>query len=82
MQPLGTGLRVGAVFGPGSRIRPVWFDRKGRQYRVREVTYRWQERAGAATILHFTVTVLGEETLYELRYDTVGQSWSLASLET
>jgi hypothetical protein len=78
---VGEPVRVGAVFGPGATIRPVWFDRRGRQHRVREVTYRWRERQGAATALHFTVTVVGEGTLYELAYDTAEQTWTLAALE-
>lgn len=82
MPAFSESLRVGAVFGPGNRLRPVWFDRKGRQYRIREVTYRWQEREGAATILHFAVTVQEEAALYELCYDTAGQHWSLTTLES
>lgn len=78
----GEPVRVGVVFGPGSSIRPVWFDRKGRQHRVATVTYVWHEREGATTTIHFTVTVRDENTLYELVFDTGRQGWSLAALET
>lgn len=75
-------VRVGAIFDAGGRLRPVWFDRRGRQHRIAEVTYRWRERDGATTTLHFTVTVAGEGALYQLAYDTAAQTWSLMLLET
>jgi hypothetical protein len=80
MQRINEPVRVGAVFGPGSQIRPVWFDWRRRKYEIGEVTYRWQEREGSTTAIHFTVTAGG--ALYELVFDTGRQSWVLAGQET
>lgn len=79
MQRIDEPIRVAAVFGPGSRIRPVWFDWRRRKYEVDEVTYRWHERDGAATAIHFTVTAGG--ALFELVFYSGRQSWTLATLE-
>ncbi|HEY6871129.1 MAG TPA: hypothetical protein VI298_00245 [Geobacteraceae bacterium] len=72
-------IRVAVIFGPGNSIRPVWFDWRRRKYEVREVTYSWQEREGAATILHFAVS--DGVNLFELAYDAVGQAWALAAVD-
>lgn len=73
-------IRVAAVFGPGSRLRPVWFDWKRKKHTVTEVTYTWKDRAGDVTLLHFAVT--DGMALYELTYDTARQTWALAALNT
>jgi hypothetical protein len=70
-------IRVALIFGPGSKIRPVWFDRQGRKYPIKEVTYTWQERQGEATILHFAVS--DGSDLYELSYNTASQLWALSA---
>jgi len=79
MQRIDEPVRVGAVFGPGTAIRPAWFDWRRRKYEVSEVTYRWQEREGATTVIHFAVTSGG--ALYELAFDTGRQIWTLAGRE-
>jgi hypothetical protein len=79
MQKIRKDIRVAVIFGPGSSIRPVWFDWRRRKHTVREVTYTWQERQGAATVIHFAVT--DGAGLYELAYDTLDRTWSLAALE-
>ena len=33
-------IRVGAIFGPGRQIRPVWFDWQQRKHTITEVAYR------------------------------------------
>jgi len=75
-------VRVAAVFAADGRLRPAWFEQRGRQRSIEQVTYRWRERDGATLTLHFTVTVTGEGALYELAYDTGAQTWSLAVLES
>ena len=72
-------IRVAAIFGPGNKIRPVWFDRQGRKHTVTEVTYTWQERQGDATIFHFAVTDGAD--LYELFYNTASQIWALTAVD-
>lgn len=79
MQKIREEIRVAVIFGPGSRLQPVWFDWGRRKYAVREVTYTWQARRGERTILHFAVT--DGASLFELAYDTAGQTWELAAVE-
>ncbi len=79
MQKLREDIRVAVIFGPGSAIRPVWFDWHRRKYEVREVTYSWQERRGEATILHFAVS--DGAGLFELAYDATRRTWALAAVE-
>lgn len=80
MQRIRENIRVAVIFGPGSSIRPVWFDWRRRKYEIREVTYTWQERQGDATILHFAVS--DGVNLFELAYDAAGRVWALAAVET
>ncbi len=79
MQKIREQIRVAVIFGPGSQIRPVWFDWRRRKHEVREVTYSWQERQGEATILHFAVS--DGANLFELAYDAVSQVWALAAVD-
>jgi hypothetical protein len=70
-------IRVAVIFGPGDRVRPVWFDWGCRKYEVQEVTYTWRERVGEACLFHFAVS--DGASLFELVYDAAGQRWSLAA---
>lgn len=79
MQRIDEPVRVGAVFGPGSKIRPAWFEWRRRKYEIGEVTYRWHEREGGTTIIHFSVVAAG--ALYEMVFDTGRQTWTLAGFE-
>ena len=72
-------IRVAAIFGPGNKVRPVWFDWRGRKHDVREITYTWQEREGGALILHFTVS--DGANLYELAFDSISRIWSVTVVE-
>lgn len=67
---------VGAVFSAGT-LRPVWFARRGRQVRIREVAFTWKTREGSIPILHFSVS--DGQGLFELRYNTGTQAWRLAA---
>jgi len=73
-------IRVGAIFGPGRQIRPVWFDWQRRKYTIREISYRWQQHDGDTLMLHFAVS--DGASLFELAYDTERQTWQLATLES
>ena len=79
MQKVRENIRVAVIFGPGDSIRPVWFDWRRRKYEVREVTYSWQEREGAATLLHFAVS--DGANLFELTWNSTGGAWSLAAVD-
>jgi hypothetical protein len=72
-------IRVAAVFGPGNRLRPVWFDWKRKKHTIIEITYTWKDRVGDVNLLHFAVS--DGTGLYELTYDTTGQVWTLAALD-
>ena len=37
-------IRVAVVFGPGMKLKPVWFDLNRRQHVIREITASWLER--------------------------------------
>ena len=68
-------VRVAAIFEPGKRIRPVWFDCRHHKHVVRETTYSWQDHCGDKLQLHFTVT--DGEALYELVYSPLDGTWIL-----
>jgi hypothetical protein len=71
----GRKIRLAAIFEPGKPVRPVWFELDRRKHTLQEPTYRWQDREGEATLLHFTAS--DGEALYEIVYNPVDQSWTL-----
>lgn len=73
----GEKIRVAAIFEPGKRIRPVWFERNRRQHRVVETTYFWKDKMGEKPLVHFAVS--DGAALYELIYSPLDGSWTLAS---
>lgn len=68
-------LRVAVVFGPGNKVRPVWFDLDRQRHEVRTITNSWRDRRGETQLLHFHVTDDG--ALYELVFDPDTASWRL-----
>ncbi len=79
LQRVGEQIRVGAVFGPGPRIQPVWFDWRREKHTIEKVTYRWRHMAGNALLLHFAVT--DGTALYELIYNARDQLWTLEAAD-
>ena len=73
-------IRVAVVFGPGMKLKPVWFDLNRRQHVIREITASWLERRGETPLLHFHVTDGG--ALYELVYNMKDAIWKLTMVET
>lgn len=71
----GRRIRLAAIFEPGKAVRPVWFELDRRKHTLQEPTYRWQDRVGEVTLLHFTVS--DGEALYEIVYNPADQSWTL-----
>ncbi len=71
-------VRVAAVFANGA-VRPVWFDWRGRQVRIREVVLTWKTREGSALLLHFSVT--DGANLYEICYNAERFAWRLLKAE-
>jgi len=72
-------IRVGVVHGPGSKIRPVWFDLQRRKHQICTITNTWRERVGQVELLHFCVTDDG--ALYELTYNLYSGCWHLMLVE-
>ena len=73
-------IKVGVVFKEASAdIVPRWFVKDGRQYRVDQVNYMWDEKKGRGFIKHFAV--MAESTCYELTYNTERMVWHLASVD-
>ena len=73
-------LRVGVIHGPGTSIRPVWFDLNRRKHSIREITNCWRERRGETVLLHFHV--VDEGALYELVYNLDNGCWQLEQIES
>lgn len=72
-------LRVAVVFGPGNKVRPVWFDLDRQRHEVRTITNSWRDRRGETLLLHFHVTDDG--ALYELIFNQSDASWRLLHVE-
>jgi hypothetical protein len=72
-------IRVATIFEPGGTIQPVWFELNRQKHRVSKTVYRWGERLGAATLLHFAVS--DEVNLFELTYNTAEHSWQLTAID-
>ncbi len=76
-------IKVGAVFGAdsigGKKIKPVWFIWKGRQYRIKDVTYTWTNKEGRSFVHYFSVTDC--QDLYEISYNTETMVWRLMAVE-
>lgn len=78
MQMVKEKIRVGAIFGAGGNLRPVWFDWCNRKYTVKEITYAWLERRPTLTLCF---AVSDGATLFQLAYDTFNQVWTLTAVE-
>ena len=72
----GIPVRIGVVFTPDTKARPVWFELNRKQYKVAETTYYWKDRVGETPLVHFAVTT-EDSSLYELVFNPLEQSWSL-----
>lgn len=79
MEKLREKIRVAVIFGPGDRMRPVWFDWGNRKYAVKEVAYSWRESLGDAICIRFSVT--DGANLFELTYNTAKLLWLLTGVK-
>ena len=68
-------VRIAVVFEPGKKARPVWFELNRKQHKVTKTTYHWKDAAGSTTLLHYAVT--DGESLYELVFNPLDQSWTI-----
>jgi hypothetical protein len=67
----------GMVF-PHHKIKPQSFSWRGREYRVREITYVWREAIGDALVYHFAVTE--GDNIFELCFNNSTMEWALANV--
>lgn len=72
-------IRVGVIFEPQGRIKPVWFIWRGKRYEIKEITYTWSRRDGASLIQYFTVT--DGANIYQISYLKNLSAWRLIALE-
>jgi hypothetical protein len=79
MQPIAERIRVAAIFAPGSKVKPVWFEWRRRKHAITETSYFWTERSGGALRLHFAVS--DGSNLFELAFDARDQNWTLEGVE-
>jgi len=79
LQRIREHIRVAVIHGPGTKLKPVWFDWNRQKHEVKEVTYHWRHRAGNDLILHYSVT--DGTALYELNYNVTAQIWILESID-
>lgn len=79
MPPRNNDLRVAVVFGPGLKIKPVWFDLDRKQHTILQITNSWRDKRGETVFVHFHVT--DEGALYELVYNMADASWRLEQFE-
>jgi|GEM_PF-219497 len=57
------------------RISPRAFIWNKKFYRVKEITYRWQERLGQAVISYFSVRT--SANLYQISFNNTSYSWRI-----
>jgi hypothetical protein len=79
MRRVAERVKVAAVFAPGCKIKPVWFEWRRQKHAVKETSYFWKDSDGAATRLHFAVT--DGSNLFELMFNLSDQNWTLEGVE-
>jgi hypothetical protein len=76
----GIPVRIGVVFEPNKKAKPIWFELNRQKHVVKETTYHWRDKIGEALLLHYAVSADG--ALYELVFNLSDQSWTLHKQET
>ena len=79
MQRLAERVKVAAIFAPGCRVKPVWFEWHRNRHAITGMSYFWKDNYGDATRLHFAVT--DGNNLFELMFDTSDQNWTLEGVD-
>lgn len=79
MQRICEQIKVAAVFAPGCRVKPVWFEWRRQKHGITSTPYFWKDSLGDATRLHFAVS--DGANLFELMFDTSDQNWTLLGVE-
>ena len=79
MTEIGEEIQVIAAFGRRKGLMPLRFMWSGRRIDIKEITYRWDVKAGERRIIHFSVT--DGNNLYELSFDPLSIRWRLEGVE-
>jgi hypothetical protein len=79
MRRVAERVKVAAIFAPGCKIKPVWFEWRRQKHAITEMSYFWKDRDGDATLLHFAVS--DGSNLFELIFNASDQNWTLEGVE-
>jgi hypothetical protein len=79
MRRVAERVKVAAIFAPGCKIKPVWFEWHRQKHAITELSYFWKDRDGDATLLHFAVS--DGSNLFELIFNASDQNWTLEGVE-
>jgi hypothetical protein len=80
LEVIGEPVRVCAYFRRG-HVLPLWFEWKGRRYRVKEIRTRWVTNEGIGRCHHFAVTVSERDDLYEIYLRSETMDWRLGRID-
>lgn len=73
-QELNENIQVLAWF-KNARIYPRVFAWKGKIYRIKKITYNWQEKCGRETINYFSVDT--GASLYQISFNNTSYAWKI-----
>jgi len=73
-EELNERIQVLAWFRNG-KILPRQFIWNNKKYKIKEVTYNWQERQGRETISYFSVST--ETDLYQISFNNTTYGWRI-----
>lgn len=57
------------------KIKPEFFIWKSREYKIRRITYSWQERLGLEIISYFSVDT--DPDLYQISFNNTSFRWQI-----
>jgi hypothetical protein len=80
LEVIGEPIWVCSYFRRG-RISPLWFEWKGRCYRIEEIRSRWVTNEGVGRCYHFAVTVEERGDLYEIHLRSETMGWHLGKID-
>lgn len=61
-----------------TRLKPIMFVWRNREYRVQDITYVWRESRGDSEIYHYAVS--DGANVYELCYEARTFNWTLSTV--
>jgi len=63
------------VLFKGTKILPRIFFWNNKAYKIKKITYNWQERFGRETVLYFSVSTGND--LYQISFNNTGYNWKI-----